>query len=47
LSGRAELNGRVVTLAGWVDDKQRWRCLLDDGGEVGVRPTNLIACENE
>jgi hypothetical protein len=23
LSGRAELNGRVVTLAGWVDDKQR------------------------
>ncbi len=42
LEGRPELNGVRVTIAGWVKDKQRWRCKRRDNGELlGVKADNL------
>ena len=41
LKSNPEHNGKKVYLAEWVAEKERWKCSLPSGEEIGVRPRNL------
>lgn len=40
-----KFNGQNVELAAWNEEKGRWKCLLANGGDVLVYPTNLEPAE--
>jgi len=40
-----KLNGQEVEVKGWNAEKQRWKCLLPNGGDVNVMLSNLEPAE--
>jgi len=40
-----KLNGQEVEVKGWNEEKQRWKCLLPNGGDVNVMLSNLEPAE--
>jgi len=40
-----QLNGQIVEILSWNEEKKRWKCLLPKGGDVNVLPANLEQAE--
>jgi len=47
LSARPSLNGQVVDLVQWHDDKQRWQVKTSDESSLLVKAINLLQSDNE
>lgn len=45
LAKAPKYNGQAVEVAGWNAEKQRWKCLLPNGGDVNVFAANLEPTE--